>query len=245
MVRFLPVVVLVILVLFVGGFLWIRNSQIQPTSQTTQLKQISGQVTTKEDTFAPVSNEDRLKILEDAVVALAKKVNGEMAATDSNTALVARVSSLEDKVTVLQRLVSQLQSGTANSTTTQTTTTTKQSPIYIPLGWVATSTSMDWATISSQSITIDTSDYPGMISAQFEARIGNYQGNGTAYARLINTADGTAILASQVSANGTDYTWVSSSTFSLPQGKKTYAVQLKSNTGYAAQIADAHLKINF
>lgn len=246
MVRFLPVVVLLILVIFVGGYLWVRNSQTQPTSKTTQLKQISGQTVTNTDTFAPVSSDDRLKILEDAVVVLAKKINGGAGLADSNSALAARVSSLEDKVTSLQRQVSQTQSGSSVAPAAQTSTSTvKQSPVYIPLGWVATSSVMDWTTISSQSVVIDTNDYPGMVSAQFEARIGNYQGNGTAYARLINTTNGNPILGSAVSANGIDYTWAASGTFSLTSGKNTYAVQLKTNTGYNAQIADAHIKINF
>lgn len=248
MIKFLPVVVLIILVLFVGGYLWIRNSQTQPTSKTTELKQISGQTVTNADTFAPVSSEDRIKILENAVVALAKKVNSPAGGgtADSNAALVSRVSSLEDKVVSLQRQVSQSQSGSSAAPATQTSTSTvKQSPVYIPLGWVASSSAMDWTTISGQSVIIDTNDYPNMTGAQFEARIVNYQGNGTAYARLINTTNGNALLGSAVSANGTDYTWVTSATFSLSSGKNTYALQLKTNTGYNAQIADAHIKINF
>lgn len=245
MVRFLPVIVLVILVVFVGGFLWVRNSQTKPTPQTRELKQLSGQTVTNTDTFAPISSNDRLNILEDAVVALAKKVNGQTRSADSNIALASRVSVLEDKVTALQRQLSQTQTGTTTVPAQTSTSTVKSSPVYIPLGWVASSSNMDWTTISSQSVTINTADYPGMTSAQFEARIVNYQGNGTAYARIINTTTGNAILSSEVSANRTDYTWVTSATFSLTSGKNAYAVQLKTNTGYNAQIADAHIKIIF
>lgn len=245
MIKFLPVIVLVILVLFVGGFLWVRNSQTKPTPQTQQLKQLSGQTVTNTDAFAPISSNDRLKILEDAVVSLAKKINGGSGAADSNAALSSRISVLEDKVTALQKQSSQTQTGADLTPTPTSSSIVKQSPIYIPLGWVASSSSTDWTTVSSQSVIINTADYPGMTSAQFEARIVNYQGNGTAFARLINTTTGNAVLASEVSANGTDYTWVTSASFSFTSGKNTYAVQLKTNTGYNAQIADAHIRINF
>lgn len=244
MVRFLPVAVLVILVVFVGGFFLIRNSQTKQTSQTQELKQISGQTVTDTDVFAPVSSDDRLKILEDAVVALAKKVNGVTGPVNSNVTLLSRISSLEDKVTAIQRQTGQTQTGATSSAQTSAGTV-RQPPIFIPLGWVASSASMDWSTVSSQSVIIDTNDYPGMTSAQFEARIVNFQGNGTAYARIINTTTGNAISTSEVSASGIDYAWVISSNFSLASGKNTYAVQLKTNTGYNAQIADAHIKINF
>jgi hypothetical protein len=246
MIKFLPVLVLIILIVFVGGYVWIKRSQDLPSTKTQQLQQISGQTVTDTTAFAPVSESDRIKILEDAVVILAKKINGGDGAADSNATLVSRVSSLEDRVTAMQRQISQLQTGSGTTTTTQTSTSTvKQPPVYIPLGWVSSSQVMDWATILSQSVTIDSADYPGMTNVQFEARIGNYQGNGTAYARIINTTDGNAILSSQVSAGGSDYTWVTSASFPLASGKKVYAVQLKTNTGYAAQISDAHIKINF
>lgn len=241
MARFLPIVVLLILVLIVGGYFYLKRVEVTPSTQTQELKTLTGN--NGSNILTPVTTEDRVKILEDAVVILAKKVNG--GTTSDNTTLEAKVASLESQVASLQKQVNQLQGKTTQTTTTQTSTSSKPSPVYIPLGWVASSTAMDWTTISSQSVTIDTNNYPGMTSAQFEARIMNYQGNGTAFARLINTTDGTAILGSQVSASGTDYSWVTSSGFSLASGQKTYAVQLKTNTGYAAQIADAHIKINY
>lgn len=246
MVKFLPIGVLILLV--IGSAYYLYNRQQQNPNQTTQNAQQevalsqNNPITTLTNT---VSSNDQFKTLQDAVIALSKKVNGEQAT--SIATLESKVASLDDKVTTLQRQVSQLQAGatpTPTETAAAATTTTKKSPLYIPLGWVASSSSLDWTTITTQSVTIDVGDYPGLTSVQFEGRIVNYQGNGTAYARIINTTDGNAILGSQISASGLDYTWVTSSGFSL-SGKKTYAVQLKTNTGYAAQISDAHLKINF
>lgn len=243
MIKLLPIGVLIFLVVLAGGYLWMRRSQAQVTPQIKELTQLTGQ--TDVSSFAPVDNSDRIKILEEAVILLAKKINGEVPTTGTNATLIGRISTLEDKVTSLQRQVSQLQSGVSPTSAPAAGRSVKQPPIYIPLGWVASSSVMVWTTITTQSITIDTNDYPGFTSAQFEARIVNFQGNGTAYARLINTTDGSGVLASEVSNSGIDYAWVTSSNFSLASGKKTYAVQLKTNTGYAAQISDAHLKINF
>lgn len=245
MIKFLPVVVLIILV--IGASVYLINRQAQNPNQKTQTTAQQEVAATNNPitalTNAASGNNSQYQTLSDAITALQKKVNGDTAT--SIATLESKVTSLEDKVTTLQRQVSQLQSGVSPTPTEAATTTTKKSPIYIPLGWVASSQALDWTTISTQSITINSNDYPGMTSVQFEGRIVNYQGNGTAYARVINTTDGNAILSSQISASGTDYTWVTSSGFTLASGSKTYAVQLKTNTGYAAQIADAHLKINF
>lgn len=242
MIKFLPIVVLILLVLGASWFLITR--QEQSSNPVPALTAVDQPTSTQSDTgsLLPSSSNSDLKTLQDAIIALSKKVNGDTSTKIAT--LESKVTSLEDKVTVLQRQVSQLSVG-VTPVPTEAAAITKKSPIYIPLGWVASSSVMDWTTIATQSIVIDTGDYPGMTSAQFEGRIVNYQGNGTCYARIINTTDGNAILSSQISTSGTDYTWVTSSAFSLSGGKKTYAVQLKTNTGYAAQISDAHLKINF
>jgi len=239
MIKFLPIGVLILLVLGTSWFLITRQRGVSNTSTVS-----SEQSTTSNPVplTLPASENTEIKTLQDALIALSKKLNGET--STSIATLESKVSSLEDKITTLQRQVSQLQTG-STPVPTQAVVASKKSPIYIPLGWVGSSSALDWTTISTQSIIIDTSDYPGMTSVQFEGRIVNYQGNGTCFARIINTTDGTSFAGSQISASATDYTWVTSSTFYLTGGSKAYAVQLKTNTGYAAQISDAHLKINF
>lgn len=232
MIKFLPVGVLILLVLGASWFLITKQSQnfnlsSPPTEQQPTVTQ------SKPVPLAAAASP----------VSIPQKVNNDTSSTNIAT-LESKVSSLEDKVTALQRQVSQVGTG-ASLAPAETTVASKKSPIYIPLGWVASSSVMDWTTVATQSVIIDTNDYPGATSAQFEGRIVNYQGNGTCYARIINTTDGTAVLGSQISTSGTDYAWVTSPGFSLASGKKTYAVQLKTNTGYSAQISDAHLKINF
>ena len=249
MVKFLPVGVLILLIIAVSGYLLIKRSQIQPTPVIKQLTEISGQ--TNVNSFAPISSSDRIKILEDAVIVLAKKINGETKSTSATTGVDSRVSSLEDKVTALQRQISQLQPGVPlapTATVTQTpvvSTSIKQAPSYIPLGWVASSSAFDWTTVTTPSIIIDTNDYPGYTSAVFEVFLMPYQGNGKAYARLNDATASQAIGGSEVSVSAIDFTWVSSSNFSLSSGKKTYNMQLKTTTGYASTVQNARIKIIF
>lgn len=247
MIKFLPVVVLILLIVGAAWYLFTKREQssnppVQSALQSSTAAQNNSTTTTGTLLPSSANDNDQIKTLQDAINALTKKVNGDTATNIAT--LDSKVSSLEDKVAALQRQVSQLSAG-VTPTPTEAAVVVKKSPIYIPLGWVGSSSALDWTTISSQSIVIDTGDYPDMTSMQFEGRIVNYQGNGTCFARLINTTDGTALLGSQISATGTDYAWVTSSTFTIPSSKKTYSVQLKTNTGYAAQISDAHLRINF
>lgn len=248
MVKFLPIVVLILLVAGASWYLITRQEQNVGLPSTPASVQSTPSAQSNSIPLVPLTpaasfSNDQFKALQDAVIAIQKKLNGE---TSTNIAtLESKITSLEDKVIALQRQVSQLSSGISPTPAETAAATTKKPPIYIPLGWVASSSVLDWTTVSTQSIIIDTADYPGYTSAQFEGRIVNYQGNGTCFARIINTTDGNAVLGSQISTSGIDYAWVISSNFSLVTGKKTYAVQLKTNTGYAAQISDAHLKINF
>lgn len=239
MVRFLPIGVLVVLVAAAIGFYFLRQSQTQSPFQAVnkQVVEISGK--TAVESFAPVSTEDRLKTMEDAIIALAKKQGSIQ--TSSTATTDERLKSLEDNVTALKLQISQLQGNSSQTTSTST----KKSPVYIPLGWSGSTPNTTWTTITGQTITIDTNDYPGYTSVQFEAKIMNYQGNGMCFARLADKS-GNGFIPSEVSASGTDYTWVSSGGFFINQGKNIYTVQLKTGTsGYAAQIADARLKINF
>lgn len=235
--KFLPVVVVVILVMVAGGVIWWRNSQsFVPTPKVNQTASLlpSGSSSANKDL------EERLRIIEEAILALSQKIDalsGQPTPPKSSTAYnwETRLRVLEDKVAQLQtQLGTQIQAPT-----------TSKSPLYIPLGWTGSLTNRDWTTLTGQETLINPDDYPGYTSMQFEANLKVYQGNGKTYAQLFNNTDGLAIIPSEISATGENYTWVQSSTFTLPKGKKTYRVQLKSATGYDAIIGDARIKVNF
>lgn len=158
--------------------------------------------------------------------------------------LDARLNNIESSIASLQSSVNSLKS-TTETTETTSTSTTKKSPVYIPLGWQGSASSTDWTSISAQSFVFDPADYPGFTSVTFEANLQIYQGNGTAYARIYNSTDSGAVYGSDISTTSQDYKWVSSSNFNLTNAKKTYILQLRSNTAYASMMQNARLKVNF
>ncbi len=189
---------------------------------------------------------DRVNSLEEAVTLLDKKVvqtpispavNPNNPSSPAPSDIDTRLSKLETEVADLENRL--------NSPSSSVAPSTKQSPLYIPLGWTGNSTGLDCNNITSQTITINGADYPGYTSMQFEANIAVYQGNGQAFARIMNNDDGTVIQQSQISTASQDYTWVSSNNFTVSNSSKTYVLQLKSLTGYSAQIQNARIKINF
>lgn len=163
--------------------------------------------------------------------------------TVANPNLDARLNNIESSLASLQVSVNSLK-GTSGIATTDSSGT-KKSPVYIPLGWQGSASSTDWTSVNAQSFIFDPADYPGFTNATFEANLQIYQGNGTAYARLYNSTDSSGVYGSDLSTTSQDYKWVSSSDFALSSAKKTYILQLRSNTGYASMIQNARLKISF
>lgn len=205
------------------------------------------------------SNEIRIEQLEQAVANLIKQVDS-LSGTTGNVQTVggssgvgsanfdARFNSIESTLANLLVTVNQIKQPGSQTTTTSTATPTNvsKSPLYIPLGWTGSASSIDWSSVTGQSIIIDPGDYPGYTSMQFEASIQVFQGNGTAYARLYDSDDSLIVSASDVSTTSEAYTWVSSATFKLPSvAKKTYILQLKTPTTYASMIQNARIRVNF
>lgn len=234
MIKFLPIVIIILAIL--GGFLYWRFSTKDALIESTSQIQITG------DGLL----EDRVATLERAVIDLIK--SGREISSSSASLETDTITQLQNTVTSLQSQIDTLkQSGTAltsQTSTSQTTTTATQAPLFIPLGWIGSSKTTDWAAVTGQEISIDPADYPGYKNIYFEVSLRIFQ-NGKAYARLQNKDDGTAILSSEVSTTSTDYTWLTSSSFQLPGAKKTYRLQLKSLTGYSADVQNARIKIVF
>lgn len=200
------------------------------------------------------STQIRVEQLEKAVAALIKKIDSiQTPSSDkqpANTAVPqgidARLNNVESALASMLVTVNQLKAGaSATQNTTTQTTSTKQPPSYIPLGWQGSISTTDWSSATTQTFIFDPADYPGFKNLVFEANLQVYQGNGTAYARLYNSSDSTFVYGTEVSTTSQSYLWVSSSSFNVPTSKKTYVLQLKTNTGYAAMVENARIKVNF
>ena len=241
----LPVgVIILVVIIFVGGrlFLTSRNADLtSPNNITSLLTNTSDTV----KTATPSGTMDqRITELEFSVSDLLKQVKGLAPASGGSQVssdIEARVKTLETSMVDLVTRVTALEQ---KSTTITSTTSTSKAPSYIPLGWVASSNSTSWVSISGQEFTINTADYPGYTSMEFEISLRIFQ-NGQAFARLEDKSAGTSILASEVSTTAQTYTWLTSSKFQLPAGSKTYRLQLKSLTGYSADVQNARIKVNF
>lgn len=159
-----------------------------------------------------------------------------------------RVSTLEQSLNDLSSRVTKLEqsstSQTAPAPAVTATPATPKAPLYIPLGSSGSGSGTTYSSVSSMQATINASDYPGYTSMQFEVSLSIFQ-NGTAYAQIFNSTDGTVPLPSQVSTTSTDYVDLLSGGFNLPSGKKTYTVQLRSDTGYQINAQNARIKVNF
>ncbi len=202
-------------------------------------------------TSSPATEQERISSLENKVEVLEKQVGNSttpasspLAKPSASSSLDQRLSSVELTAQSLQGQINQLKIS-GNTTTSAPATSPSKAPAYIPLGWIGAISALDWVTVTTQEFTIDPADYPGYQSMQFEVNLRIYQGNGKAYARLLNNTDGTAMQNSEVSTTSQDYNWVSSATFVLPSGKKAYRMQLKSSTSYEAGVQNARIKVNF
>lgn len=182
----------------------------------------------------------RLDDLEVSVEFLTQRVTGE-----KNPNFLEDKKSVESRLSALEREVASLSGMSLPNNTAPATPLPGSPPSYIPLGWQASSGSLTWTVINSQQFIIDSGDYPTMTSAQFQVEMRVFEGNGTAFATLYDALNNLTLWSAQVSTSSQDYTWVYSPTFSLPGGKHTYELELKSLTGYSADVEDARMKINF
>lgn len=168
-----------------------------------------------------------LDLLSDKLSLLENKVNQ---LEGSNSALLSKISGLEAG-----------KSGTAPQTVTSSKT-----PVLIPINPGGSVNSTSWTNLTSGSITIDPANYPGYKNAYLIINLSVYQGQGTAYAQLVNTANTLAIIPSQVSTSSFSPVSLTSLGFRLPAGSNTYTIQLYTRvSGYPAQAEDSFLQITY
>ena len=188
---------------------------------------------------------DRLKNLEYAVGNLVSDVKsgstglGSASNTASSVSLENRIKILETSVLDIQTRIKALEAAKTTSTTTST------SDSFIPLNWSGATTSTDWNSITSQVISINPADYPGYKSMKFEVQLKLSGTGGRGYARLFNQDDNTAVTLSEASSGEAVSTWVSSGSFTLPNIRKSYYLQIKSTNTYETQVQNAQIRVSY
>lgn len=238
---FIPLLV----VILIAGFGYYRffiagkNSVVSPASQS------SDEPIEVPKTLPNASLEDRVKSLEETISKIADQVNTQKASQDTqaqtNTNFDSRLKALETSTADLKTKVDQ--QPTQNNTST-TTTSQPRSPLYIPLGSGGSSSDSNWVSINTYEISIDPQEYSGYKDMQLEVNFKLPDLVGTAYARLYNSTDSSAT-SSEISTTSGNYVWGTSSGFTLPSGRKTYKLQLKSSQSKEVQVQSARIKVNF
>lgn len=149
-------------------------------------------------------------------------------------------SALTQKIEAVEKKIGQGKQAPAAGSSTGAKVT------YIPIGITGAATSRtDWTTISDQSIYLSGDDFPGYKHMVLDGYLKVKDGNGKAFARLLNSNDGTALLGSEMETGAYDLTLVESGQFRIPQSKKLFKLQLKSLTGYEASSGLIRIKVVF
>ena len=114
---------------------------------------------------------------------------------------------------------------------------------YINLG-SGTNQSTDWTDVSGTLSTFDIAQYQNIKEVHLETTINVPTANGTISVRLFNKTDGTAVWNSDrtVNAQVSGDLLISQNIF-YPYGPKLYSVQMKSQLGILANLAQARLHI--
>lgn len=169
-------------------------------------------------------------------------INPAGSALSNLSAIETRVKNLETAVTNLQtQLNQQSQPGQA----APTASSPKRSPVYIPLGSGGQWNDQNWLSLTSYEVSVDPAEYDGYSNMQLEVNMRLVQAAGKAYARLYNVTDGSEITSSEVSTESDKSALLTSSTFKLPAGKKTYRLQIKSTYGFNIELQTARIKVSF
>lgn len=233
------VIIAVLGVLFYFRFI-ASSAKLETPKQQTQVSSPASDSTT-EPQEVPLSLPQARISADEKIQALQLQVNTltEQVKELKKNSPEARISALESSLTALK-------AQNSSSTTTTSSTTSTKFPLYIPLGSGGSVTSTDWVTLDNYNITLDSASYPGYTSVQLEVNMRMNDPKGiTAYARLINITDNSAITQSQASTTSTSFGVVRSSNFSLTSGSKTYKIQVKTQNQAEMLVQDARLKINF
>jgi len=246
MVKLLPLGLVVLLM--VGSLIYLRVRSSENLSLPSS-NVITEDTAEYERRLAEATNEERVKILESSVIKLAKEVS-TLKSSQNLTELEQRLQKLEQEVAGLTKETVEIDFNPYKSlnltpTAAPTATPVSKSVFYIPLSGNTDGSSHDYSSVESVEVLLDPADFPGYSGMQLEVNIKMSEDVGTAYARLYNQTDGSAISSSEISTTAEKYTLLTSSSFKLPSGRKTYRLQIKSTNGYNIYLQNARLKVSF
>lgn len=234
MVRFLPFILIPLLIL--GGLGYWRYKTSQSNLTTPQTTDSQNEPIEVPKTLPEATVEDRVKALENLTNKLVIEVN-KLKTPTLQVSTDSQTSSLDASVTELKARVSALEKATPAPVSVQ------QSAIYIPLAtnggpWA----DKDWYT-TTYEVSLDSANYPNYTGMVLEVIFRLAQKSGTGSVRLYNVTDSASY--SQADTTSDSFSLKSSSSFKIASGSKTYKLQIKSNEGADLYIQSARLKVTF
>lgn len=235
MIRFLPIVLIPVLIL--GGLGYWRFVASKSPLTSPAATQTSDTPIEVPKTLPQSSLEDRVKELEDVVTKLVTQVNNLQSPSPQTPS--SRSSDVESAVTELKARVSALEKATPTPVSPSSLAT-----IYIPLGSGGVWNNTDWNSLAEYEVSLNPDNFPGYSGMTLEVTFRLDDPSGTASVRLYNTTDGAAT-SSQLDATSATYTLKSSSSFKLSSGTKTYRLQVKSSGGKNLFVQTARIKVTF
>ncbi len=239
MIKLLPFILIAVLILGGLGYWRFVASKPSLTSSSSIAPQSPIEVP---KTLPAASLEDRVISLEKLVTKVVTILNTLKSQSGSITNSSSIDSfSIDASITELKARVSALEKATPAPASSGTSS---KATIYIPLGSGGTSELTDWSSLNTFQITLDPSQYPGYTSMQLEVNMRLNQPGGTLYSRLYNLSDSSA-KSSEITTTSTSSNVVSSSTFNLSSGSKTYILQAKTSDGSIGFLDYARIKVNF
>lgn len=233
MLKLLPVLLLIMLVLGGLGY-WRFVYSTNTTLTTPKAENTEGPVEVPK-TLPNATLEDRVKVLEEALIGIVKKVNvlGSQGQTDNS--INSRLNSIEASITDLKATVSSLG---------QAVPATSKSTAYIPIGAGGSWDYSSWTTLTDYQINLDPANFPNYTGMVLEVTFRVVDSTSIASVRLYNTSDSSTV-SSEVSTASSSFTLASSSSFKLAQGSKTYALQVKNSGGKLFFIQLVRVRVNF
>lgn len=127
-----------------------------------------------------------------------------------------------------------------NYTQTIITSSVKESLITLGTG---TNTSTDYENVPTTQVFIDPSKYGNIKSIKFEVSIAVPTANQFVYVRLYNITDKNPVWNSEMYMSGGPSVDLTSEPITLPEGRKLYVVQMKSQLKHLTNLNQARLRI--
>ena len=114
---------------------------------------------------------------------------------------------------------------------------------YVPVTGTGQTLENKWTDLSGTDFYINTDDYPNIKEAYFEGSLRLFNGNGIAYARLMDVTAGVEVWGSDIQTSSQSFVTIVSGNLTLRSGKHLYRVQVKSLTADTAIFNSGRIKI--